>query len=396
MHPVPAPELLAPLPGWFSAHGRRLPWRAGNLGLPHPDPYAVLVSEVMLQQTQVATVIPFFHRWMERFPDPSTLARAEDDDVLKLWEGLGYYRRARFLKQAARIIAERGWPEDLGTLPGLGPYTSAAGRSHRLPAPGARPGRQRLPGARPPPGPSGRPPAPRRRAARVAPPRPVGARSFQDHPGPDGAGGHPVRPAAGLSRLPPGGRLRGPPPRAARTGFRPPAARAKVRLVELWLPAIGVQGCWLLLEPAPTGLLAGLWRWPALEQAAGPEPQGPALALRAGTWQPWLQVYTHRKERVTPLAIRLAERFQAPGGVSVGPGGPSCRPFPSGSATRGSGTSWADRRKPNWPRRPPPSWSAGSWLARRGDARRLEPPGPPVPAGRSGPRASPGSPRRSR
>ena len=313
MYPVPAPELLAPLPGWFSAHGRRLPWRAGDLGLPHPDPYAVLVSEVMLQQTQVVTVIPFFRRWMERFPDPRTLAQAEDDDVLKLWEGLGYYRRARFLKQAARIIAERGWPEDLGTLPGLGPYTSAAvaAIAFQRPEPALDGNAFRVLARL-----QGIPDDPRRHAAEL--------REWL-HPALSAHG--PSRITQALMEL--GATLCSPQP--ACTGcplaatcvalhqgctdrIPPPAARAKARRVELWLPAIGAQGCWLLLEPAPKGLLAGLWRWPALEHAAGLEPRGPALALRAGTWQPWLQVYTHRKERVTPLAIQLAEAFQAPGG----------------------------------------------------------------------------------
>ncbi|HEU4950720.1 MAG TPA: hypothetical protein VFT46_02155, partial [Holophagaceae bacterium] len=124
-----SPALLAPLAPWFEAVRRPMPWRAADLGAPHPDPYAVLVSELMLQQTQVATVIPYFERWMAAFPTPAALAAASEEAVHKAWEGLGYYRRCRFLKAAAAEIAATGWPADLeglSALPGLGPYTAAA------------------------------------------------------------------------------------------------------------------------------------------------------------------------------------------------------------------------------------------------------------------------------
>ena len=92
-----APRLLA----WFAVHGRKdLPWQR------NPSPYRVWVSEIMLQQTQVATVIPYYQRWMQRFPQVDDLAKASEDDVLKLWQGLGYYSRARNLHRAAQIVAE--------------------------------------------------------------------------------------------------------------------------------------------------------------------------------------------------------------------------------------------------------------------------------------------------
>ena len=100
--------------------------------MPPRDPYSVLVSECMLQQTQVATVVDYFERWMERFPDAATLARASEETVLHAWQGLGYYSRARHLHAAARIIAGRYggvFPRDfdaIRTLPGVGPYTAAA------------------------------------------------------------------------------------------------------------------------------------------------------------------------------------------------------------------------------------------------------------------------------
>ncbi|MBP7618710.1 MAG: hypothetical protein KA743_09350, partial [Geothrix sp.] len=111
-----SPDLLAPLAPWFGRVRRDLAWRARDLEAPHPDPYAVLVSELMLQQTQVATVVPYFQRWLEQFPDAATLAEADEDAVHKAWEGLGYYRRARFLKAAAVSIVAEGWPDDLDGL----------------------------------------------------------------------------------------------------------------------------------------------------------------------------------------------------------------------------------------------------------------------------------------
>jgi A/G-specific adenine glycosylase len=110
----------AQLLAWFSEHGRDLPWRRRR------DRYAVLVSEVMLQQTQVPRVVPRFERWLERWPDVETLAAARLDEVILEWQGLGYNRRAVSLHRAARIVAQHGWPRDLTELPGVGPYTADA------------------------------------------------------------------------------------------------------------------------------------------------------------------------------------------------------------------------------------------------------------------------------
>jgi A/G-specific adenine glycosylase len=113
-------ELLA---AWFSRNGRDLPWRKTR------DPYAILVSEVMLQQTQVDRVIPRWTAWLERWPDPAALAAASPADVIREWQGLGYNRRAVSLHRAAQAIAAGGWPDDLTELPGVGPYTAAAIRN---------------------------------------------------------------------------------------------------------------------------------------------------------------------------------------------------------------------------------------------------------------------------
>ena len=123
-----APGFRKALRSWFRACGKAYPWRATR------DPYAILVSEVMLQQTRIATVLGrgYYERFLERFPDVDTLAAAEDDELLKVWEGLGYYRRARMLRDTA--VAVRGrhggiFPqarEELLALPGVGDYTAGA------------------------------------------------------------------------------------------------------------------------------------------------------------------------------------------------------------------------------------------------------------------------------
>jgi A/G-specific adenine glycosylase len=129
------PSPLQDIPGfqqaivrWFRQCGRDYPWRRTR------DPYAILVSEMMLQQTQIATVLGkgYFSRWMERFPDPVSLAVASEAEVLRCWEGLGYYNRARNLQRAARQIVEKCggiFPDDLdelSALPGIGRYTAGA------------------------------------------------------------------------------------------------------------------------------------------------------------------------------------------------------------------------------------------------------------------------------
>lgn len=119
-------ELSAALLAWFAQHRRELPWRREY------RPYHVLVSEIMLQQTQMERVVPYFRRFIERFPDPAALAAADEETLLKTWEGLGYYSRARNLQRAAQALVVRHGgtvPDDhaaLLALPGVGPYTAGA------------------------------------------------------------------------------------------------------------------------------------------------------------------------------------------------------------------------------------------------------------------------------
>jgi A/G-specific adenine glycosylase len=121
IHPI-ADKILT----WYGQHQRNLPWRKTR------DPYRIWVSEIMLQQTQVETVIPYYKRFLTRFPNTRSLAESSLDDVLKVWENLGYYSRARNIHAAAREIMTKwkgkvpGTMEGLLSLPGLGPYTAAA------------------------------------------------------------------------------------------------------------------------------------------------------------------------------------------------------------------------------------------------------------------------------
>ena len=111
------------LRAWFRENGRDLPWRKTN------DPYAVLVSECMLQQTQVERVIPRWLAWLERWPTVEALAAASPAEAIREWQGLGYNRRAVALHRAASAVAEDGWPDDLTELPGVGRYTADAVRN---------------------------------------------------------------------------------------------------------------------------------------------------------------------------------------------------------------------------------------------------------------------------
>jgi A/G-specific adenine glycosylase len=126
----PAGPQAADLLAWYDRHRRKLPWRA--LPGETPDPYRVWLSEIMLQQTTVTAVAPYFARFTARWSDVRALAAAPLDDVLKLWAGLGYYARARNLHACAKAVAERHGGQfprseaELGTLPGVGPYTAAA------------------------------------------------------------------------------------------------------------------------------------------------------------------------------------------------------------------------------------------------------------------------------
>ena len=134
--------MAGPLLAWYDENKRDLPWRGTG------DPYRVWVSEIMLQQTRVAAVMPYYQRWMEELPTVEALAAVDEERLMKLWQGLGYYSRARNLQRAARMIVEeyRGrFPdryEDLLRLPGVGDYTAGAIASIAFWRPGWRTSRR--------------------------------------------------------------------------------------------------------------------------------------------------------------------------------------------------------------------------------------------------------------
>ena len=115
--------LAANLENWFAKVKRPMPWRR------RPSPYVCWLSEIMMQQTTYAAVLPYYERFLKKFPTVEKLAAAEESEVLKAWEGLGYYARARNLLKAARQIAKGRWPStsaEWAQIPGVGPYTAAA------------------------------------------------------------------------------------------------------------------------------------------------------------------------------------------------------------------------------------------------------------------------------
>lgn len=134
---VPCSPPVEPLLHWYEEQARILPWRE------HPDPYHVWISEIMLQQTRVEAVKPYYERFLRALPDIPALAQAGEEPLMKLWEGLGYYSRVRNLQKAARIIVKEydgRLPADfslLQKLPGIGPYTAGAIASiaYGIPAP---------------------------------------------------------------------------------------------------------------------------------------------------------------------------------------------------------------------------------------------------------------------
>ncbi len=322
MHWPDSPALLAPIGPWFATHRREMPWRDVDLHRTHPSPYAVLVSELMLQQTQVATVTPYFERWMASFPDVETLSAASDEEIHKAWEGLGYYRRARHLHASAKHIAAHGWPADfegLMALPGLGPYTAAAVASiaFQWPEPALDGNAYRV----------------LARLLGIEGDPKLHAEQLRSwlRPSLEMHGASAI--TQGLMEL--GAMICAPVPKcgkcpaadqcdAHRSGStsRIPARipRMKPREAEIWLVAVEAEGHWLLREPTKKGLLAGLWKWPTVEveslagQNLAADSNLPYSSLELRAWPGWTQVYTHRREFVSPLHLRLEKRFEVPKG----------------------------------------------------------------------------------
>ncbi|ADR35768.1 A/G-specific DNA-adenine glycosylase [Oceanithermus profundus DSM 14977] len=298
------PALRRALLAWYDAERRALPWRGTR------DPYRILLSEVLLQQTRVEQALPYYRRFLERFPTLEALAAADEEAVLAAWQGAGYYARARNLLRLAREVARAGWPRDragLLQLPGVGPYTAAAvasiafgepvaavdgnvrrvlARVHAEPEPGAawlgRAAADWLEPARP----GDWNQALMELGARVCTPR-----------NPDCA----ACPLAGICRG-----------RAAPERYPAPRKR-RARTEERWALVLQAPGG-VVLEHRSTGQLAGLWGVPM-----GPGAAPPAVALaryRARAVEPAGTVrhaFSHRRLVVHVFRGRAPEGGVAPG-----------------------------------------------------------------------------------
>lgn len=271
MSAIDAAEMRAALLGWYTAHRRDLPWRATR------DPYRIWVSEIMLQQTRVAAVLDHYRRFLAAFPTVEALAAATEPDVLALWSGLGYYRRARMLHSAAKVVvAEFGGaipraPETLLSLPGVGAYTAAAVASIAFGEPAAVvDGNVERVLARV----AGWSAAERGFATRV--------RTFADtlvdpqRPGDFNQGMMELGATVCLPRAPlclgcpwqPWCRTRGEHTMPAR-----PAAKREQSARAVWLRGAGAhQQVRLVQRPADASLMAGMWELPSYEPAAEEEP----------------------------------------------------------------------------------------------------------------------------
>ncbi len=282
--PVNRLEALFALPGsllpWYDAHARVLPWRS------LPTAYRVWVSEIMLQQTRVEAVLPYFERFLAALPTVEALAGADEGALLKLWEGLGYYSRARNLQKAARMVVERFGGElprslaDLLTLPGIGPYTAGAIASiaHGVAVPAVDGNVLRVAARLTASGADVANPSVRRAVEGL-----MAAAMPTDRPGdfnqalmdlgatvclPNGQPRCEDCPAAALCA----GRALGV---AATLPVK--AAKAPRRVERRTVLAVVGEGGLLLRQREPRGLLAGLWELPGVEGWIGPE-EAAALA----------------------------------------------------------------------------------------------------------------------
>lgn len=323
--PSAAPFPRAALLSWFDAGARALPWRATR------DPYRVWVSEVMLQQTRVETVVRYYERFLARFPTVTALAAAPDEEVRAAWSGLGFYRRARSLHAAARVVAaEHGGvvptdPAAFGDLPGVGRYTLGAvlSISHDAPLPvlDGNVARvlcrlRRVPGD-PTAGPTMR--QLWALADELLPPARTGAwnQALMElgatvcKPTSPRCGSCPV---AGACEA-----------RAEGLTDRFPEPRRRAKVQEVVRAAVYLEradGRFLLAQRPPEGLLASLWELPALDVGPGstPEAAAAALARSLGAREAPIargqveHVFTHRRWTIHVVAARAGRARRAPAG----------------------------------------------------------------------------------
>ena len=317
LHSMLLPPLTAPLLSWYRTAGRALPWREAR------TPYHVWISEIMLQQTRIEAVIPYYHRFLAAFPTVASLAEADEERLLKLWEGLGYYSRARNLKRAAEaIVRDHGGelprdPEALRRLPGIGDYTAGAIASiaYGLPVPAVDGNVMRVVARVTADGRDVLSPAFRKEAtaalAALYPTAPEAATAMTEalmELGetvciPNGAPHCDACPLASLCRAREEGKETELPYRAKRT------ARTVEKRTVLLLLTGGRVG---IFRRPPEGLLAGLWELPSADGAL-PESEVRELlagwgltptAIRRGPEAK--HIFTHREWHMTSYLIDLA------------------------------------------------------------------------------------------
>ena len=330
---------------WFDAHKRDLPWRGVR------DPYAVWISEVMLQQTRAGSVAPYYRRWMERFPDVDALAGADLEEVLRLWRGLGYYARARNAHRCAQRVRDRrggDFPSaatELRALPGIGPYTAAAVASiafgEAVPAVDGNV---------------------RRVVARLfdlADPSPAEVRDraadLMDTARPGDFNEAmmelgatvctPRSPSCGACPVAAGCRARA----AGTVAERPLRRRRQAVPTRTWgvLVAVSPRGRTLVVRRPPEGLLGGMWEFPAVEVEGGADARTRIVRLAGGSSDPRTAVraaepgagavvdlppITHRFSHFTavyrPCRVEVAGEWEEAGGRWVTPSELADLPLP--------------------------------------------------------------------
>ncbi len=326
---IARPRLLA----WFDAHKRDLPWRGAG------DPYAVWISEVMLQQTRAGSVVPYYRRWMARFPNVGALADAELEEVLRLWQGLGYYARARNAHRCARRVRDAcggAFPSsaaELRTLPGIGPYTAAAVASIAFgEAVAAVDGNVRRVVARlfdlPDPSPAE---ARDRAAGLMDPARPGDSNEAMMELGATVC--TPRSPSCGACPLADGCRALA----VGSVARRPTRRRRRAVPKRVWAVRVAVsrRGRTLVVRRRPEGLLGGMWEFPAVELEGGAEADGRVPAREAGPapgagveLPPLVHRFSHFTAVYRPRRVEAEEEWREEEGRWVAPSELARMPLP--------------------------------------------------------------------
>ena len=294
---------VPPLMGWYRVHKRELPWRGTR------DPYRVWVSEIMLQQTRVEAVKTYYLRFLEKFPTVNHLAQASEEEVLKAWEGLGYYSRARNLHAAAKIIDKEGFPaswEGVRALPGIGDYTAGAicSIAYDLPRPAVDGNVLRI---------LTRLLADGRNIDDNGTKAEFSERLKEVYPEEAGDFCQALMELGAIVCVPNGAPLCGECPwkdlcRARLSGreedFPVRAEKRARKIVTLNVFVLEREGRYAIEKRRSNGLLAGLWQFPLAEESREPERYGLPVASKKAK-----HIFTHVEWRMTGYLIRAKEFF---------------------------------------------------------------------------------------